>query len=279
MAALLCILFSVILSSMTPLVFEASDQLIPIVFQVDKTLGQYLSTASSTIYNIGISLMILKFLKKGFEIYVMGTDGDPDMDPLQLVTNFIKAMAVAIGFRPIYDIFVQILKETVNTITTSMNIYKEVTDFTGIGIINGVFFLIAFVIFMILFCKAFELGINMMILNIGMPLACTGLLDNDKGMFKNYFMTYVKTFLTVLIQVVLSKLGLYIIVSSAGIGNIISGNFDLAQMFFGLACMIVAMKAPKLLAEFLVPSGPGGGVMSKIYAVNTIKTAIKGVTK
>ena len=43
--------------------------------------------------------------------------------------------------------------------------------------------------------------------------------------------------------------------------------------------MIVAMKAPKLLAEFLVPSGPGGGVMSKIYAVNTIKTAIKGVTK
>lgn len=138
MAAILVILFSVILSSMTPLVFEASDQLIPIVFEVDKTLGQYLSTASSTIYNIGISLMILKFLKKGFEIYVMGTDGDPDMDPLQLVTNFIKAMAVAIGFRPIYDIFVRILKETVNAITTSMNIYKEVTDFTGIGIINGV---------------------------------------------------------------------------------------------------------------------------------------------
>lgn len=148
MAAILVILFSVILSSMTPLVFEASDQLIPIVFEVDKTLGQYLSTASSTIYNIGISLMILKFLKKGFEIYVMGTDGDPDMDPLQLVTNFIKAMAVAIGFRPIYDIFVRILKETVNAITTSMNIYKEVTDFTGIGIINGVFFLIALVIFM-----------------------------------------------------------------------------------------------------------------------------------
>lgn len=161
--------------------------------------------------------MILKFLKKGFEIYVMGTDGDPDMDPLQLVMNFIKAMAVAIGFRPIYDIFVRILKETVNTITTSMNIYKEVTDFTGIGIINGVFFLIALVIFMILFCKAFGLGINMMILNIGMPLACTGLLDNDKGMFKNYFMTYVKTFLTVLVQVVLSKLGLYVIVTSAGI--------------------------------------------------------------
>ena len=52
MAAILVILFSVILSSMTPLVFEASDQLIPIVFEVDKTLGQYLSTASSTIYTL-----------------------------------------------------------------------------------------------------------------------------------------------------------------------------------------------------------------------------------
>lgn len=52
---------------MTPLVFEASDQLIPIVFEVDKTLGQYLSTASSTIYNIGISLMILKFLKRALK--------------------------------------------------------------------------------------------------------------------------------------------------------------------------------------------------------------------
>lgn len=125
----------------------------------------------------------------------------------------------------------------------------------------------------------FGLGINMMILNIGMPLACTGLLDNDKGMFKNYFMTYVKTFLTVLIQVVLSKLGLYIIVTSAGIGNIVSGNFDLVKMFLGLACLTTALSTPKLLAEFLVPSGPGGSAMSKIYAVNTIKTAIKGFTK
>lgn len=279
MAAILCILFADILSSLTPLVFEASDQLIPVVFEADKTLSAYLTTASSTIYNIGISLMILKFLKKGFEIYVMGTDGDPDMDPLQLVTNFIKAIAVAIGFRPIYDIFIQIVKETVNTITTSMNIYKEVTDCSSIGITNGVIFLVALVIFMILFCKAFELGINMMILNIGMPLACTGLLDNDKGVFRNYFMTYVKTFLTILIQVVLSKLGLYVIVTSAGMGNIVSGNFDLVQMFFGLACLIVALKAPKLLAEFLVPSGPGGGAMSKIYAVNTIRTAVKSFAK
>ena len=50
MAAILCILFAVILSGLTPLVFEASDQLIPVVFEADKTLSAYLTTASSTIY-------------------------------------------------------------------------------------------------------------------------------------------------------------------------------------------------------------------------------------
>lgn len=69
----------------------------------------------------------------------------------------------------------------------------------------------------------------------------------------------------------------YIIIDC--LGNIVSGNFDLVKMFLGLACLTTALSTPKLLAEFLVPSGPGGGAMSKIYAVNTIKTAIKGVTK
>lgn len=278
MAAILCILFSIILSGLTPLVFEASDQLIPVVFGAEATLSPYISTASSTIYNIGISLMILKFLKKGFEIYVMGTEGDPDMDPLQLVINFVKAMAVAIGFRPIYDLFLQILDETIDTICASMNIYQEVTDFSSIGIINGIFFLVALVIFLLLFCKAFVLGINMMLLNMGMPLACIGLLDNDKGVFKSYFMTYVKTFLTVLIQVVLSKLGLYVIVTSAGIGNIVSGDFDMVKMFFGIACLTAALGTPKLLSEFLVQGG-GGNAMSKVYAVNTIRTALKSFAK
>ena len=70
-----------------------------------------------------------------------------------------------------------------------------------------------------------------------------------------------------------------IIVTSAGIGNIVSGNFDLVKMFLGLACLTTALSTPKLLAEFLVPSGPGGGAMSKIYAVNTIRTAVKSFAK
>ena len=37
----------------------------------------------------GVSLIILKFLKKGFECYVMWTDGDPDSEPTNLILRFI----------------------------------------------------------------------------------------------------------------------------------------------------------------------------------------------
>lgn len=279
MIALICILIAGILSSLVPLVFEAYDSIVSIVFQVDTMLGSYIQNITSTIYDVGISLIILKFLKKGFDIYILGSDGDPDMDPVLLVTNFVRAIAVAIGFKPIYDLFVNVLNEIITDITVSMNIYEEVADFSSIGITSGIACLIAFILFLVLYCKSFILGINMMIMNLGMPMACTGLLDNDKGMFKNYFLTYVKTFLTVLIQVVLSKLGLYVIVTSAGIGNIITGDFDMMNVFLGLACMFTALSSPKLLSEFLIPSSPGGNMMSKIYAVNMVRSVVKSFVK
>ena len=45
-------------------------------------------TLFDIIFGFGISLIILKFLKKGFETYVMWTDGDADEEPLYLLTNF-----------------------------------------------------------------------------------------------------------------------------------------------------------------------------------------------
>ena len=34
-----------------------------------------------------------KFLKKGFETYVLWSDGDADEEPIAILTNFFKAMA------------------------------------------------------------------------------------------------------------------------------------------------------------------------------------------
>ena len=63
---------------------------------------QYMSTLAGVdlfdalfdiVFGFGVSLIILKFLKKGFETYVLWSDGDADEEPISLLTNFFKAMA------------------------------------------------------------------------------------------------------------------------------------------------------------------------------------------
>ena len=54
-------------------------------------------------FNLGIALIVLKFLKKGFDVYVLvETDGDPDLDPLTYVVSFLRALVVTISFPILY---------------------------------------------------------------------------------------------------------------------------------------------------------------------------------
>ncbi len=60
---------------------------------------QYMSTLAGVdlfealfdiVFGFGVSLIILKFLKKGFETYVLWSDGDADEEPIALLTNFFQ---------------------------------------------------------------------------------------------------------------------------------------------------------------------------------------------
>ncbi len=87
--------------------------------------GKYLTTVTGIeffsllmpiTYGIGLSLIILKFLKKAFDIYVLWTDGDPDADPFLLLTNFIRAVGTALVFQWLYGIFVDVFEDITETI-------------------------------------------------------------------------------------------------------------------------------------------------------------------
>lgn len=259
-----------------PFVLDLINQIANFAFEADKFLGNYFVTAYDVMYNIGISMIILKFMKKGFEIYVLWTDGDPDNEPIQLLINFVKAMAVAIGFRPIYDVFINVLKEALDSITAPIkvslnhNVLSKVIP--SLDVLPIIVLLVGFIMFIILSIRALSLGIQLIVLNIGMPLSCVGLLDNDKGVFKNYFMSYAKSFLTILIQVALMKVGVAILFS-----NVTSGN--VFMMICGIAVLVMAMKTPNLLSEFLVPASPGGGMMHKAYSMSMMANMVHRVVK
>jgi hypothetical protein len=209
------------------------------------------------LFGFGVAVMILKFLKKGFEIYVLWTDGDPDEEPLYLLTNFFRAMAVAICFPTIYTWIGQMVEELTNQLlvvigqSTDYNWQVWVNSISSLGLVTALFGLVFVVCFFILYFQFLMRGLEMFILRVGIPLACAGLLDNDRGVFRAYTQKFVQSMLTVVIQIALAKLGVGLMLQS--------------HVFWGLACMMLAIKTPRFLSDFLITSGGGGGVVNNVY--------------
>ena len=93
---------------------------------------QYMSTLAGVdlfealfdiVFGFGVSLIILKFLKKGFETYVLWSDGDADEEPIALLTNFFKAMAVAVCFPTMYGWLAGIVEEMSNKMLEAIGLH------------------------------------------------------------------------------------------------------------------------------------------------------------
>lgn len=52
------------------------------------------------------------------------------------------------------------------------------------------------------------------------------------------------------------------------------------NVFWGMACMVLAIKTPSFLGEFLVPAGgSGGGVINNVYHSVRLVGMVKGMAK
>lgn len=247
-----------------------------IVFHADEmmTTGtgiSFFETVSDVAYTVAMSLMILKFLKKGFDIYVLWTDGDPDSDPTMLLINFIRAVATALLFRWIYDIFVDLCSVVTNTILSriaadaanSETALVWVERISTAGLVPLIACLIFMIFYLILLFQFMGRGVEMQVMVAGIPLACTGLLDNDKGIFKAYVNQFVKAFVTTIVQIMLLKIGLSLMMTA---------EFTAVQnIAWGIACLISAISMPKILREFLVPTGGNGTIGNTVF--QTVKVA------
>jgi len=209
------------------------------------------------LFSFGVSLIILKFLKKGFDIYILWTDGDADEEPISLLTNFFKAMAVAICFPTIYGWIAQIVEELTDNLLTVIGVTSSYdwTGWVGIvssaGMVTALFALVFMICYFMLYFQFLMRGLEILILRVGIPLACVGLLDNDKGVFKAYSQKFLQSTLTVVVQIALAKLSVGLMLNM--------------HVFWGVASMILALKTPKFLSDFLITSSGGGNVVNNVY--------------
>lgn len=82
---------------------------------------------------------------------------------------------------------------------------------------------------------------KILILRVGLPMACVGILDTDKGVFKTYIQKFFQATLEVLVQIVLAKIGIALMLNT--------------YVFCGIAALMLAIKTPRFLQEFIIILG------------------------
>lgn len=148
------------------------ESLVLMAFYAEK----YMTNASTVInfseiyvviFSFGVALIVLKFLKKGFDIYIIWDAGDPDSDPLGLVVNFLRALIVAIGMPVLYSWLVNATEDIINKVmnisdmlanlTTPTDFIWNVVSSAGLGMV--IFGLILIIMYVLLYFQFIMRGI------------------------------------------------------------------------------------------------------------------------
>lgn len=266
MEVILVLLIVAVLNGAVAFIDSMLADLVPLTLHADQYMtaaggGSMVDVLFQILLGFGVSLIILKFLKKGFECYVMWTDGDPDSEPTQLIIRFVQAIAVAVCFPVMYGWLADITESLTNQLITAIGASTNydwqawANGLSSDGLVTAIFGLVFVICYFILYFQFLMRGVEIMILRIGLPLACTGLLDNDKGVFKTYLTKFFQSTVAVMVQISLCKLG---------VGMMMNVGINL-NVFWGIACLVLAIKTPRFLSEFMVPTGGGGGMVNNIY--------------
>lgn len=217
-----------------------------------------------------LSLLVLYFLKKGFDTYVLWSAGDADQDAGTLLVRFVSALGVISLFPVLYG---YLAKETADLAT------RIATKLTGdgstmpqflfpalsgsIGFLESILLLIAAIMFFLLFLQFFKKGLELIVLRIGLPIAACGLLSADGGAFPAYLQMFIKAALTTFVQLVLFRLFLALI---AG------GTLDVTSLVWAIAALSLSLKTPQLIQQFIIPTarGSGGAVMGSMFRLASL---------
>lgn len=218
------------------------------------------------IYTFSIYLIVLKFVKKLFDVYALQVDGDPNADINVLVTSFFKAMVVAMSFTTIwswlYDIVIDFgtdLIKAINIETVGQQIDSLLQLSNAdidIGSPNTILLPVFMFLIGLMFLLFFKNAVEFWVVRLGVPLACCGLLDADQGLFKQYTKILLKEILTILIRVFMLHISL---------GVLAIGGVSVFTLLVSFSSLIVGFTTPMLLSELLIQRQQGGRFMNTVY--------------
>lgn len=235
------------------------------IFYIENSFGSIISTdmlqkVYHFIYLFACSLLIIKFLYKGFQIYILWRNGDADNSPQDMLIGMVQAIAISITFPYLYDFLTSVTLWFANGVMNSFSLSENagfhftVNSISMLGIMDIILLIVYAVLVMVLYVRLLRRGIELLIIRIGMPIFCMGLLDSDYGIFLPVVQTLYKMMFTSVIQIALLALSLRLTISF---------NFD--SILVGIACITAAYSTPLTLQNMLVPTHTSGGMATKAY--------------
>lgn len=178
-------------------------------------------------------------------------------------------MIIMICFGFIYTQFVSIFFDIYNDLLIGMtgSLEPVVPEFKNIGLnVFGAFlYLIIAVQLVLMYFQFLTRGFEMLILRLGIPFACIGLLNANQGAFKGYVQKFINNAFTIIIQLLLVQFAIILLNG---------GHFVLC-----FVASSIALKTPQMLQEFMITSG-SSNASSKINTVTRVVTMFKsGISK
>lgn len=224
------------------------------------------------IYFFGASLVVLKLLKKGFMIYILWRDGDADASPQDMVIGLGQAAVIMVAFPSLYKIMAEVTVWFTDGVMTRLAFgesleFLSISELIGMSFVNLIVVFIYLIVATIMWMQFVGRGVELLILRLGIPIACLGLIDSDGGMFKPYMQTLFKTLFTSALQIILMSFSMRCMAS-----------LSFFNMIFAIAVLMAAFKTPNLLQNFLIATS-GGNITNKIYSSARLVQMAKGFLK
>lgn len=270
-------LFSGFLTDLVEEAFEMLDELLVDLMDVVLNCQDYMvsniglsginfTKINEVILEFSITVIVLKFLSKGFNIYILQNDGDADHDPIQLLIGFFEAIAISLTFYGLYPYLVKIFSSFTNRLLKAIGNKGEISSVTSSllnqqGILTIILVVILAIILFILYIKLIMDGAELMILRYAMPFLSVGLMDSDGGTFKTGCKKFLQMGFTCTLRIVSLRFSVALLLTSHPIWSI--------------AFAVLSLSVPKLLQEYLFMRQGSGGLSSKIYAASAIRNFVR----
>ena len=211
------------------------------------------------IYIFALSMLGIKFLFKGFQIYILWRDGDADCSPQNMLIGAGAAVFMMIGFPVLYEMMASITLSVSKTVLKEMEL-SDSLNFDGFNapnifdLVTNIVIIVYVVMLLVLFVEMLKHGAGLLAMRIALPFMSLGLIDSDLGAFRPFMQKFYKAMMTCVIQISFFSLSLRVAI-----------DFSLMQLILAIVLASAAFSTPAMLQEWTVQTRQGQPISTKIY--------------